>query len=79
MLDHGETALAWIKVLKDRDYHGAAALVESMDQAEMIMVITHLAALVADEWEHDCERLGVDFDHFMREAAMALAEKAGER
>lgn len=78
MNDRGETALAWIKVLRDRDYRGAASLIESMDHAEMIMVITHLAALVADEWEQDCDRLGVDFDEFMREAALALAEKAGE-
>lgn len=79
MTDRGETALAWVKVLHDGDDDGADALLDSMTYAEMVGVIMQLAALVADEWEDDCDRLGVDFDEFMREAAMALAEKAIER
>ena len=75
MNDRGETALAWIKVLRDRDYQAAATLVQSMDRDEMVMVITHLAALVADEWMVECDRLGIDFDEFMRAAALALAEQ----
>jgi hypothetical protein len=75
MMDAGATSLACITAFHFEDYDAIPAVMESLTDDELVGLVLQLAGIISNDWSILCERLGMEWSDFIREAGLGLAAK----